>query len=95
MAKHTSKRRRWRKAFNKQLVFGGKIKTKEEVQKLHSAIVAHEKREFSDFEIDGIGDIDTTSQFEQTEIKWYRRNSSFREFELVYSYNDHDNNLNE
>ncbi len=52
--------------------------------------------DFFDFEINAIGDIDETGQFDQTEIKWYRKNSgSNQEFELVYIYNDHDSNLQE
>ena len=52
--------------------------------------------DFFDFEIDAIGDIDETSQFDQTGVKWYRKNpGTGNEFELAYSYNDQDASLQE
>jgi len=50
---------------------------------------------FFDFEIDAIGDLDESGQVDQTEVHWYRRNPGDTEFTLVYSYNDHNNNLQE
>jgi hypothetical protein len=50
---------------------------------------------FDDFEMYHIGDMDTTGQFDQTGIKWYRKNLLDNEFTLVYSYNDQDSSLEE
>ncbi|GAG82733.1 unnamed protein product, partial [marine sediment metagenome] len=50
---------------------------------------------FKDFEIQQIGDIDETAQFDQTNVKWYSRNPGEIDFTLVYSYNDIDNSLQE
>lgn len=50
---------------------------------------------FKDFEIQQIQDIDETGQFDQTGVKWYRKNPGESDFTLVYSYNDIDDNLRE
>lgn len=54
--------------------------------------------DFYDFEIHGIGDVDSTNQSDQTGVKWYRKKSDDGDdvaAELVYSYNDQDSNLPE
>ena len=56
-------------------------------------IILHWK--FFDFEIDVIGDIDATSQEDKTMVQWYRKNDAVIGFELVYSFNDQDNSLEE
>lgn len=50
---------------------------------------------FFDFEIDAIGDIDETGQFDQSNVKWYVKLPGESNFELVYSYNDQEANLQE
>ena len=52
--------------------------------------------DFWDFEIVALGDIDQSGQSEQTILKWYRKNYTEGEFELIYSANlDGSNNLQE
>jgi len=48
-----------------------------------------------DFEIDAIGDADITSQEFKNQIQWYRKLAGENSFELVYSYNDQNKNLQE
>jgi len=50
---------------------------------------------FLDFEVNFIGDVDESGQFDQTEIRWYRKNPGETEWpaDPVYIFNDHDGNL--
>ncbi len=52
---------------------------------------------FFDFEINLGADLDETSQFDRTSVKWYRRNSTSEDWptEPVYIYNNIDDNWNE
>ena len=45
---------------------------------------------FFDFEVTLINDVDESFQKDQTMVRWYRKNSG-SESELVYAYNDQDN----
>ena len=49
--------------------------------------------QFFDFEIISISDLDETFQFDQSEIKLFRKNPGDFDFTEVYSFNDQNNNM--
>ncbi len=51
--------------------------------------------DYFDFEGISIRDIDSSGQFDQSEIQWYRQNAGDPTFTKVYSFNDLENNLQE
>lgn len=53
--------------------------------------------DFLDFEIHSLGDIDETSQYDRTSVKWYRKNAGETVWptDPVYIFNDSDNNFRE
>jgi hypothetical protein len=50
---------------------------------------------FTDFEIQLLSDVDETFQEDRSMVKWYRKTGTGAEFELVYTFNDFDNNFAE
>ena len=48
---------------------------------------------FSDFEVQLLSDVDETFQEDKSMVQWYRKVGSGESFELVYTYNDFDNNF--
>jgi len=53
--------------------------------------------DFLDFEIHSLGDIDETSQFDRTSVKWYRKPGGETVWPTtpVYIFNNHDSNFRE
>ncbi len=49
--------------------------------------------QFSDFEIQLLSDVDETFQEDKSMVQWYRKTGVGGSFELVYVFNDFDNNL--
>ena len=48
---------------------------------------------FSDFEVQLLSDVDETFQEDKSMVKWYRKTGTGGSFDLVYTFNDFDNNF--